>query len=123
LPVLDPRDDAALRFAEACRLGDADALRASLAADAIAICDGGGLVPVPTGPIHGARDVARLAAALLCGQPDTELTIEAVNGRPGLALRRGGHAVAVVGIEATGAGVTVLWFVLNPAKLRGWRRA
>lgn len=120
--VLNRRDDTVRRFAEACRLGDAAALRAALAVDAVAVCDGGGLVPAPIGPIHGAQDIAELAAVLLCERPGTELSIEAVNGRPGLALRQGGHAIAVVGIEATAASVAALWIVLNPDKLRGWHR-
>jgi hypothetical protein len=115
-------DDTVRRFAEACQLGDIATLRAVLDADAVAVCDGGGLVPAELGPVHGADDVARLAAALLCGQPDAELTIEAVNGRAGLALRRAGRAVAVVAVKEIDAKVAVLWIVLNPAKLRGWHR-
>jgi RNA polymerase sigma-70 factor (ECF subfamily) len=120
--MLDRHDDVVRRFTEACLLGDIAALRAALDADAVAVCDGGGLVPAAMGSIHGAEDVARLVAVLLCGQPDTELTIEAVNGRAGLALRRAGRAIAVVGVQATDTKVTVLWIVLNPAKLRGWHR-
>jgi hypothetical protein len=74
------------------------------------------------GPVHGAEDVARLAAALLCGQPDAELTIEAVNGRTGLALRRAGQPAAVVAIGTAGSKAADLWIVLNPAKLGGWHR-
>jgi RNA polymerase sigma-70 factor (ECF subfamily) len=50
------------------------------------------------------------------------LTVEPVNGRAGLALRRAGHAVAVVAIREAGARVAVLWIVLNPTKLRAWHR-
>jgi RNA polymerase sigma-70 factor (ECF subfamily) len=66
--------------------------------------------------------VARLLEALLCGQPDAELTTEAVNGRAGLALRRSGHAVAVVDLGTDGHVVTAVCIVLNPAKLAGWHR-
>ena len=110
------------RFAEACELGDTAVLRAALAPDAIAVCDGGGRVPIAMRPVRGADDVAQLVAVLLCGQPDAELTIESVNGRAGLALRRAGRAVAVVGVRTVDAKVAVLWIVLNPAKLRGWHR-
>jgi hypothetical protein len=120
--TLDRHDDVVRRFAEACQTGDITALRGALDADAIAVCDGGGLVPTALGPVHGAQDVAELAAVLLCGQPDAELTIEAVNGRTGLAVRRAGRAVAVVGVETVGSKVRVLWIVLNPAKLGGWHR-
>jgi len=120
--MLDRHDDVVRGLSEACLLGDVGAIRAALDADAIAVCDGGGLVPAAMGPVHGAEDVARLVAVLLCGQPDTELTIESVNGRAGLALRCAGRAVAVVAVKAVDAKVAVLWIVLNPAKLRGWHR-
>ncbi|GAA4672091.1 siderophore-interacting protein [Phytohabitans rumicis] len=120
--TLNRHDDVVRGFARACQLGDIAALRAALDAAAIAVCDSGGRVPATMSPTHGAEDVARLAAALLCGPPDTELTVEAVNGRAGLALRRAGQAIAVVAVETVDAKVTVLWVVLNPAKLRGWHR-
>jgi hypothetical protein len=124
--MLQRHDGVVRRFAGACQRGDVAAIRVTLHADAIAVCDSGGLVPAPMGPTRGADDVARLAAVLLCGQPDTELTIEAVNGRAGLALRRAGRAVAVVAFTAVDAAVdikvAVLWIVLNPAKLGGWQR-
>ncbi|MGW3811194.1 siderophore-interacting protein [Micromonospora sp. NPDC005113] len=120
--MFNRHDDVVRRFAEACRLGDIAALGAALDADAIAVCDGGGLLPAAMSPIHGAEDVAQMAAVLLSGQPDAELTIEAVNGRAGLALRRSGQAIAVVGVKTADARVAVLWIVLNPAKLSGWHR-
>jgi hypothetical protein len=118
----DHYDDVVRRFAEACQLGDIVALRAALDADVTAVCDGGGLVPAALGPVHGAQDVADLVTVLLGRRPGTELTAEAVNGRPGLALRRGGQAIAVVGVTVAGTKVGVLWIVLNPAKLHGWHR-
>jgi ketosteroid isomerase-like protein len=121
--VLDRHEDVVRGFAEACRLGDVAALRAALAADAVAVCDGGGRVPAALGPVHGAGDVAQLVAVLLCGQPDADLAIEAVNGRAGLALRRAGRALAVVAVEAVDTRIAALWIVLNPAKLRRWHRA
>jgi RNA polymerase sigma-70 factor (ECF subfamily) len=59
---------------------------------------------------------------LLSGRPGTQLSVEGVNGRPGLVVRRQGLVLAVVGVSATGPRITVLWIVLNPAKLRGWQR-
>jgi hypothetical protein len=118
----DRHDEVVRRFAEACQAGDVAALGSVLDSDAIAVCDGGGLVPAALGPVHGAEDVAQLVEVLLCGQPDAELTVEAVNGRAGLALRRAGRAVAVVGVTVADTEVTVLWIVVNPAKLGSWHR-
>ena len=114
-------DDVVGRFAEACRSGDIAAVHAVLDADAIAVCDGGGVVPAP-GLTYGAEGVAQLMSVLLGGQPDTELTLESVNGRRGLALRRAGQAIAVVGITVADVKVAAAWIVLNPAKLNGWHR-
>lgn len=73
-----------------------------------------------SGTFRGVEDVVQLAAALLCERPGVVLTIEAVNGRAGLALRDAGRAIAVVAVETAGTGITVLWIVLNPAKLHRW---
>ena len=120
--MLDLHDNVVRTFAEACQLGDIAALRAWLDANATAVCDGGGVVPAALGQVHGAQDAAQLVAGLLCGQPDAELTLEAVNGRTGLALRRTGRAVAVVAVGVARSKVTTVWIVLNPAKLGGWHR-
>jgi hypothetical protein len=112
------------RLADACRSADAGSLRAVLAPECAAICDGGVLPAV-----HGAGDVAELLLALCAGlpgrekaarRPGEELTIESVNGRPGLALRRSGTAVAVLAATVEEERITALWIVLNPAKLTGW---
>jgi RNA polymerase sigma-70 factor (ECF subfamily) len=109
-------------LAEACRRGDLVALRDTLDAGVIAVCDSGGHLPAVPDSIHGAQDVARFAAALLGERPDTELSIEAVNGRSGLALRHTGQAIAVASIDVAHSEISALWIVLNPDKLRGWHR-
>lgn len=111
----DRLDEVVRGLAAACLRDDISAVRAALDTDAVAVCDGGV-------SLHGAWEVAQLVAVLLCGQADAELTVESVNGRAGLALRRAGRAVAVVAVAAAGARVTDLWIVLNPAKLAGWHR-
>jgi RNA polymerase sigma-70 factor (ECF subfamily) len=105
------------RFATACDTGDIAALEAILAADSVAVCDGGGKVRAPLYPIRGAHEVARFVTTLLTG---AVLTVESVNGCAGLALRQGGHAVAVISVSTAGAEITAVWIVLNPDKLRGW---
>jgi hypothetical protein len=119
--MLNGLEDVVRGFAEAGLRGDVAAVRAALDADAVAVCDSGGMVPAAMGTVHGAEDVAELVAVLL-GGPDTELTVESVNGRAGLVVRRVGRAIAVIGVQDAGAKVTNLWIVLNPAKLRDWHR-
>lgn len=118
----DPRDDLVRSFAEACRSRDIVALCDVLDNEVVATTDSGGRLPAALDVLHGAQDVARLAVVLLGEPGDTELSVEAVNGRAGLALRRSGQALAVVGIDGGRAGITAVWIVLNPDKLRGWHR-
>ncbi|MET7335753.1 nuclear transport factor 2 family protein [Nonomuraea sp. NPDC005650] len=121
--MLARHDRVARRFAAACDTGDAAALRAVLAADAIVVSDGGGKLRAPVHPTHGAQAVARFVTALLAGQPPgTEVAVESVNGRTGLVLRQTGRAVAVVGVSVAGPEVTAVWIVLNPDKLHSWHR-
>jgi len=118
--MLDRHDDVVRRFAEACASGDIAALDAVLEADVVAVCDAGGQLPAAVRPLHGAGAVSRLVLALLSGQSETDVAVEAVNGRTGLALRRGGQAVAVIVISVAAEQVAALWIVINPDKLRGW---
>jgi RNA polymerase sigma-70 factor (ECF subfamily) len=118
--MLDRHDDVVRRFAVAGATGDIAALAAVLNADVVAVCDGGGHLPAAVRPLHGAGEIARLVVALLSGQSETDVAVEAVNGRSGLALRRGGQAVAVIAVSVAAEQVAALWIVLNPDKLRGW---
>jgi len=94
-----------------------------LHSEAAAVCDSAGLVPALTGTFHGAQDVARLITLLWRMVSEVDLTVEAVNGRPGLVLRRAaGQAVAVIAVEANGMDISILWIVLNRDKLSRWHR-
>ncbi|MGW5362723.1 hypothetical protein [Actinopolymorpha pittospori] len=120
--VVVRHDHVARRFAAACETGDTEALRAVLATDAMVVSDGGGKLRAAIRPTYGADAVARFVTALLTGRPCTDVTLEAVNGRAGLVLRRSGRAVAVISASVAGAEVTAVWIVLNPDKLRRWHR-
>ena len=108
-------DDVLRRFVHACRAGDTAAIRAVLAPEAIAVCDG-------IGAVRGRADVARLAGLLLAERPQITITLESVNGRPGLALHGLGRVIAVIAVETAGTRITALWIVLDPAKLHAWQR-
>jgi RNA polymerase sigma-70 factor (ECF subfamily) len=120
--LLARHDHVVRRFAAAWDAGDTATLTAILAADAMAVSDGGGKVRAPVHPTHGAGAVARYVTTLLAGRPRTAVTVESVNGRAGLALRRDGTAVAVVSLSVAGGEVTAVWIVVNPDKLRRWNR-
>jgi RNA polymerase sigma-70 factor (ECF subfamily) len=117
-------DDVVHRLAEAIRSGKAVAVQQVLSPEVAAVCDSGGLMPALTGTFYGAQDVARLVTLLWSVLPDAGLTVEAVNGRSGLLMRRAaGEAVAVVAVEASETRISVLWIVLNRAKLSCWHRS
>lgn len=106
------------RFATACRAGSAGAIRSLLAPEVVAVSDGGGRVVTALSPVRGPELVARSMTELL--SPDIALSVEAVNGQPGVVLRRAGGVVAVVSLRVAGAKVAAVWIVLNPDKLGHW---
>jgi hypothetical protein len=106
------------RFATACRAGSVGAVRSMLASEVVAVSDGGGQVAALS-PVRGADQVARCVTELV--GPETVLSVEAVNGEPGVVLRVVGGVVAVLSLKVTGAKVSTVWIVLNPDKLRHWR--
>ncbi|MFI6825547.1 hypothetical protein ACIBG5_00470 [Kribbella sp. NPDC050241] len=105
------------RFAAACAAEDQEAVREVLAADVVLVSDGGGRVLAPLRPIRGAIEAARIVVTLMSA---AVLSIEEINGRPGVVLRRGGRVEAVASLEVTGSVITRIWVVLNPDKLAHW---
>ena len=105
-------------FKDAWAAGDIDALIGLLDPGATLTADGGGRVRAALAPIEGGEVVARYLAGLAVGG----LTIEerAVNGRPGLVLRRGGELAAVYAFAVADDRITHLWAVRNPDKLVPW---
>ena len=106
-------DDVLRRFVHACRSGDTTTVRAVLTPEAVAVCDG-------IGAVYGRAGVAWLAGLLLAERPRMTITHEAVNGRPGLALRDPARVIAVIAVATAGSQITALWIVLDPVKLRAW---
>lgn len=99
---------------------DVTALSRALHPEVVLVSDGGGRVVTPLRPVHGADAVATLLAALVSR---SEVTVEPVNGRPGLVVRADGLARAVIAVTIASSVVTRVWLVLNPDKLGGWHRA
>ncbi|MEV7095873.1 RNA polymerase sigma factor SigJ [Amycolatopsis sp. NPDC051045] len=122
-PAAPPARQAALvrDFKQAWAAGDIDALIGLLDPGATLTADGGGRVRAALAPIEGGEVVARYVADL-AGRSHGELTIEerAVNGRPGLVLRRGDELAAVYAFAVADDRITHIWAVRNPDKLRPW---
>ena len=101
------------RFAIACRSGSVGALSGLLAPEVVAVSDGGGQVAVALDPVRGPGAVARCVTGLT--GPDVTLTVESVNGDPGVVVRNAGRVVAVVSLRVAGAKVTAEYPPMNPA--------
>ncbi|CAN7538758.1 nuclear transport factor 2 family protein [Terrabacter sp. LjRoot27] len=108
------------RWADALAGGDLDALAATMHRDVVLVSDGGGRVVTPLRPVRGAASVARVVSTAVGDAPGRALTVEQVNGRPAVVVRRSGRACAVVVAEVDGALVVRVWLVLNPDKLVRW---
>ncbi|MEU0272397.1 RNA polymerase sigma factor SigJ [Streptomyces sp. NPDC006307] len=100
---------------------DINALIGLLDADATAVGDGGGLVTARPHPIEGAERIARFFAAR--ARPGRLAIREcAVNGQPGLVAHLDGTVVSVYAFDIANGRIRRIWAVLNPEKLRPWKR-
>jgi RNA polymerase sigma-70 factor (ECF subfamily) len=113
-------DETTYRFATACRDGDVVALRGLLAPDAVIITDGGGNVDGVVEAVRGRQHVAGWVAEVLARHPGGCVSIEDVNGRRGVVLRRSGRVMGVASLDVGTDGVRAVWLVLNPSKLQQW---
>ncbi|MBX6748442.1 MAG: RNA polymerase sigma factor SigJ [Micromonosporaceae bacterium] len=113
-------------FTSAVESGDLDALVAVLAPDAVAMGDGGGVIPAGRRPVVGADRVARLLLGLVSTfrdqPPGLQVTPVLVNGDLGLVvrlgLRDGSTAHGVIVFAVADGRITGVFNQLNPAKLR-----
>jgi RNA polymerase sigma-70 factor (ECF subfamily) len=106
------------RFLGAAVEGDVAGLTEMLAEDVIAWSDGGGKASAARRPIFGRDKVLRSILGLLARHADgMEISIEEVNGAPGLVGRADGALTAIVAFELVDDTITGLYSVLNPDKL------
>ncbi|MFD3536898.1 RNA polymerase sigma factor SigJ [Streptomyces sp. NPDC058664] len=100
---------------------DINALIGLLDPDATAVGDGGGLVTARLHPIEGAEQIARFFAART--RPGRLAVRECtVNGQPGLAAHLDGVVLSVYAFDIADGRIRRIWAVLNPEKLRPWKR-
>ena len=113
------------RFVAAAASGDKSGLEALLAADAVAISDGGGVKRAALRPIRGADRVARLVTGLLAkaAARGHALAFEpaTVNGEPALLFYLDGVLDETLSIAVEDGRITALYVVRNPDKLRSAR--
>jgi RNA polymerase sigma-70 factor (ECF subfamily) len=105
-------------FLAAARDGDLEALTKVLAADVVALSDGGGAVLAARKPVAGpARVAAFLLGVLDKFTAGMVMVPVEINGGPAFAGLRDGEIVSVWTIEVGRDGIHRFFNVLNPAKL------
>jgi len=115
------RDDPAARLLVALEGHDDVALASVLNPDARMVVDTG---DESGGEVRGRARVARALTGLPALHPDASFEVVHVNGRPGLALRRGdGEVVGVLALDL-GPDDTIrrLWLSTAQGKLAHWNR-
>ncbi|HEY6729381.1 MAG TPA: sigma-70 family RNA polymerase sigma factor [Polyangiaceae bacterium] len=112
-------------FLHAVTRGDATVLGEVLVADAVFYSDGGGRVPAATNPIHGRDRIVRFVLGVAAKAPpgSTSVKLAKLNGMPGFLLFREGDLVQATAFELGTDGVTAIYSVRNPDKLKFLARA
>lgn len=107
-------------FFEACRLGDATALGAMLAADVTLRSDGGGKVLSFPNAIHGIDRLLRLYLGLArkLGSRMEFLGYVTIDGLPGFVSRLDGH-LQTSALEISEGRIKAIYITRNPQKLAG----
>jgi RNA polymerase sigma factor (sigma-70 family) len=109
-------------FKAAWQTGDLTRLVKVLDPDAVAIADGGGVVPAAIEPLVGADAIAAFFVRVHDVRRHLVVRETVVNGQPGLvATGEDDDIVAVLAFDVADQHITRLWTVRNPEKLRAWR--
>lgn len=113
--------DIARAFFTATRSGDIAGLSGMLAADVSLHADGGGKRPASRRPIHGLDAVLKVwrSLAVLFAKGGSTLERTAfVNGLPGFVTREADGEVQTTALEIGALGISAIYVVRNPDKLR-----
>jgi RNA polymerase sigma-70 factor, ECF subfamily len=117
-PSPEREQELVLAFVAALAAGDVDAVRATLAADAVVYSDGGGKARAALHPILGADRVARFMVGVTnTRQPGDRAAFVTMNGAPSIYLQRRGVPFAVITLQLGDDTIIGIHNVLNPDKL------
>jgi RNA polymerase sigma-70 factor (TIGR02957 family) len=105
------------RFRAAASTGDLQGLVDVLAPDVVLVTDGGGVRKAALRPILGRDKVLRFLEAVTPTDADVELRLQLVGGQPGIVALLDGEVDSVITIDAVDGVVGALYFVRNPDKL------
>jgi RNA polymerase sigma-70 factor, ECF subfamily len=120
IPVERQRETVAAFFT-ASRTGDAGALAALLAEDALLLSDGGGIRPAIAYPLVG-RDLIvtaykRLARVLRDAKPSS-VRFAWIDGLPGIVSREADGMLQTMALQIGPSGIEAVYVQRNPEKLR-----
>ena len=114
-------DRLAAAFLAASREGDAGALRAILAEDAVLRSDGGGKRPAALAPILGRDRIVRFFAGVTRKLREAGYVLTPtparINGQPGVLFRDADGIVQTIALEIRAGAIVAVDIVRNPDKL------
>ena len=119
-PVPDEHARLVMAFGLAVSQGDLAGLSNLLADDIVFYSDGGGRVKAALRPVRGVDPVARFVLGVARRFPleeGTELTMDHVNGAPGIVLRLAGEAVQTLAFDIREGRIRAVYAMRNPEKL------
>jgi RNA polymerase sigma-70 factor (ECF subfamily) len=106
-------------FLRAVSEGDLPALIETLTEDVTVFSDGGGKVNAARKPVVGRHKVAAFLTNLTRLAPaGTSFRVEAINGQPGIVTLVDGVVRNVVTFDIADSGISTVYIVVNPEKLR-----
>lgn len=107
------------QFLEATQSGEVEKLVSTLAADVVLMSDGGGQVQAASRPLAGATQVARFFGAINKMAPAHTRAVGAeLNGQLAMIVFEDGVLANAFLFDATPQGLTAIYVVRNPDKLR-----
>lgn len=104
-------------FVQAAGAGDMQALTDLLAADVVAISDGGGKANAAINPVHGRDFVARYIVGVTRKNPPIRLQFVEVNDNPAILTWHADGPPTLIMVEGHDGEVTVMYAIRNPDKL------
>jgi RNA polymerase sigma-70 factor (ECF subfamily) len=107
------------QFVKASASGDIDELLATLASDVVLMSDGGGKAQAASRPLAGLRRVGRFLSAVSAMAPENvRVHPSELNGQPAMLIFEEGRLTTAFLFDATADGITAIYAVRNPDKLR-----
>ncbi len=106
------------QFVEATRSGDLKQLMGTLAPEVVLMSDGGGQVPAVKRPLAGSERVGRFFSARDRLGPGSQAQLTELNAQPAILVTEDGILTKAYLFDITAAGVTAIYAVRNPDKLK-----